>query len=598
MRVFSDDASSGPIVCYQAGDDWLAQDFPAVPRTSPHCLSCTDVSSRSATCTGNDNAGNTCELRADRSGCTVDAGDCSYSSCLTCVGGVASMNENFAAVSSTVPIMSRAAGLLGPLNLFQCPLDGCVGQSNEDNVTSLTGCESGYVGIICGVCDVGYTKESRTCIQCTDAGDSIAVALALMAVAVLLLVMACCVSTRRKTFEKERSLEILILEFAYGSGLIVQGKVVIGLLQIVTELPVALSVVFPPAFASLLKGIRVLMLDVFAIFHVDCIGTMSVHGKFALIMASPWFCVVFILFVEGIANKRALRSDTPEAVAEARSQARGKTWYRVFFVFFLLFPLLSKTVFHMFLCQALGPSENWHSDDLSVDCDVALHVVFEVVATVFIFVSRHPFLCRLLLQNSNCSFSKLDQLGLRPQVYPVGIPLMFFTLLRRDERRRKRTVYAVDTADTEGEVQNEENEQPRQNEGRHRSSMKKGLETTEDSTFAFLRQDYKPEYYYFECVFLVEKLILTGLIIFVSRHTVLCRLLLQNSFSKLDQLSDCDRRSTPAPFFRWHHADCVKRASHYSKQKRSLPAALRTGCLRDRCRLHILRDRGRGMALC
>lgn len=38
--------------------------------------------------------------------------------------------------------------------------------------------------------------------------------------------------------------------------------------------------------------------------------------------------------------------------------------------------------------------------------------------------------------------------------------------------------------------------------------------------FEFLVKDYQPKYYYFECVFLVEKLILTGLLIFVPPGTI------------------------------------------------------------------------------
>eukprot|EP01048_Picozoa_sp_COSAG05_P009696 COSAG05_NODE_809_length_7187_cov_20.173109_4_plen_336_part_00 len=38
--------------------------------------------------------------------------------------------------------------------------------------------------------------------------------------------------------------------------------------------------------------------------------------------------------------------------------------------------------------------------------------------------------------------------------------------------------------------------------------------------FSFLVKDYQPKYYYFECVFLVEKLILTGLLIFVPPGTI------------------------------------------------------------------------------
>lgn len=37
--------------------------------------------------------------------------------------------------------------------------------------------------------------------------------------------------------------------------------------------------------------------------------------------------------------------------------------------------------------------------------------------------------------------------------------------------------------------------------------------------FEFLVKDYQPKYFYFECIFLIEKLILTGLLIFVPTRT-------------------------------------------------------------------------------
>jgi hypothetical protein len=40
------------------------------------------------------------------------------------------------------------------------------------------------------------------------------------------------------------------------------------------------------------------------------------------------------------------------------------------------------------------------------------------------------------------------------------------------------------------------------------------------SSFDFLRKEYRDDYYYFECVVLVEKLILTGLLIFIAQGTV------------------------------------------------------------------------------
>ena len=60
----------------------------------------------------------------------------------------------------------------------------------------------------------------------------------------------------------------------------------------------------------------------------------------------------------------------------------------------------------MFNCQWLADEERWHRDDLRINCDDSVHALFQVIAGAFIFV------------------------------YPVGIPVVFFAQLRRDDRQR------------------------------------------------------------------------------------------------------------------------------------------------------------------
>ena len=78
---------------------------------------------------------------------------------------------------------------------------------------------------------------------------------------------------------------------------------------------------------------------------------------------------------------------------------------RTFFVIFLLYPLLSRTTFHMMptSCQMLAEGERWHMDDYSIDCGSATHITFIAFAAVCILA------------------------------YPIGIPLAFLYLLRRNE---------------------------------------------------------------------------------------------------------------------------------------------------------------------
>ena len=137
----------------------------------------------------------------------------------------------------------------------------------------------------------------------------------------------------------------------------------------------------------------------------------------------------------------------------------------------------------------MGPQERWHRDDFSVDCDSGKHTFVAVLAVVGI------------------------------AVYPVGVPVVFWYLLWRDEQQRKPAgtvrrvevpAAATDKGDSAAHVSAVTGSNARPN---------RGEQDGEDagSSFSFLRVDYKPKYYYYECVILLEKMLLTGLLAFVDQ---------------------------------------------------------------------------------
>ena len=54
-------------------------------------------------------------------------------------------------------------------------------------------------------------------------------------------------------------------------------------------------------------------------------------------------------------------------------------------------------------CWEVGPDETWHMDDMAIDCASGTHVMFMMLGYIFIIL------------------------------YPIGIPLTFLLLLRRNE---------------------------------------------------------------------------------------------------------------------------------------------------------------------
>ena len=237
----------------------------------------------------------------------------------------------------------------------------------------------------------------------------------------------------------------------------VMGKILIGLLQMLSELPAALALSFPAGFAAVLDAVQIFLLDVFEVFRIDCIAPLSVHARFSTIMVLPFVGVAIVQLLHCIADARAGRGGVdPELVAHRHASNKAKASYHMFFVIFLLYPLLSRTAFHMTptACWSLGPDESWHMDDMSVDCSSGVHVGFMVAGSVFIVV------------------------------YPIGIPLAFLFFLVRDKGAVVRSSL------------------------QHESATESGTAATAaSSAYDFLKKDYKPAYYYFECVNLLEKLL-------------------------------------------------------------------------------------------
>jgi hypothetical protein len=50
---------------------------------------------------------------------------------------------------------------------------------------------------------------------------------------------------------------------------------------------------------------RIILLDVFEVFRVDCVAPLSVHIKFLIIMTFPWIGVGVVQLLHCIANCRA-----------------------------------------------------------------------------------------------------------------------------------------------------------------------------------------------------------------------------------------------------------------------------------------------------
>jgi hypothetical protein len=109
----------------------------------------------------------------------------------------------------------------------------------------------------------------------------------------------------------------------------VLGKILIGLLQILSELPAALALSFPDAFTAVLRAMKIFLFDIFEVFRVDCITPLSVHAKFMITMALPLLGAAIVKLLCCVADARASRGGADaELVAERRAENKATASYR------------------------------------------------------------------------------------------------------------------------------------------------------------------------------------------------------------------------------------------------------------------------------
>jgi hypothetical protein len=470
--------TTGLLLCYDTGTDWSVGDF---AEKISKCQPCGD--------------------------------------CLQCENGVAKVRAGFmvSEADKAVGPRSVSTGLVGPLAVFTCPLEGSA-ENPACNGTQADGtlaCGVGYEGALCSVCAAKYSKTGGECIDCSDGAGyaSVFVAAAVGVAVIGACVLISCYSSKKEKKDTAGGTAKAVANFV-GAGtdgvgdvtnLMVLGKILIGLLQITSELPAALALQFPDAFTAVLGAMKVFLLDVFEVFRIDCITPLSVHAKFVATMAFPLAGIAGVQLLRCIANARAGRGGADDALADTRRAENKATAYsRTFFVIFLLYPLLSRTAFHMTptACWKVGPDETWHMDDMAIDCDSALHSIFLGLGAFCIVL------------------------------YPIGIPLTFLFLLVRNDRKSEkrgwckgwcnRRIYPGEegeaaASDTDPEAESKKVRQRRKAVIGDEAGNASAATRLDGSAYDFLKKDYKPQFYYFECVTLFEKLLLTGLLVFVDQ---------------------------------------------------------------------------------
>jgi hypothetical protein len=182
----------------------------------------------------------------------------------------------------------------------------------------------------------------------------------------------------------------LKLTISFFDSLMVKLRILISMVQVLSQLGVVYSIPFPSLYSNLLRWIGLLELNFIDILPLGCVMTVGFH--FSLLVRT---LVLPALLLVALAAK-AVRA--PAKVADFFNGLN-------FLVLFLIYPSTSAAVFAAFQCEELSDGTRWLRADLSVDCDGDFHTLFRYYA------------------------------GLMVIVYPLGTPLFYLFLLRRNRAR-------------------------------------------------------------------------------------------------------------------------------------------------------------------
>jgi hypothetical protein len=427
---------------------------------------------------------------------------------------------------SSLPQVVAAAGPNGtttagatavPRNLFKCPYEGaCLGE-DPTNSSKLMRCKEGYTGILCAICQPQWHRSTEGCIQCTEqnTGNSW-YGLVFTAIAAPLVLLW------RLVIKPHLQMQAAGLPEGEGMqhvGLETKFKIVVSLFQVVGSFPFTLSLTYPAQFTTMLNYVRIIFLDIIELVRVDCLMQTSLYvntglaalllpGLIVLLYIPPTLCLCTQ------SGRQAKREGTAYQSALNRS----------FFVIFMLYPYLSKTSFRAFACRDLDEGEKYHMDYYEVDCNSDEYILFRYFALGMLIA------------------------------FPVGLPLLFFVLLyaNREELKKvktessgmelllgpqaKRSDDKEKKKDKESggggvDLQREADEAKAsglppavvkmlQKRASRAKAKKKRWWQGGSEKYSFLTRDYRPEFYYFECIELVRKMLLAGAIIFLSQGSI------------------------------------------------------------------------------
>jgi hypothetical protein len=251
--------------------------------------------------------------------------------------------------------------------VFKCPLasTACVNSS----------CAPSYDGPLCSNCVAPFGRSSLSG-ECTECSETLNwVIIIASALVVYVLAIGC--------------MYLLAHDSATGHTAVAVLKIALGTMQILSSVAVAFKLTFPDPFAQFLSLVKVFAMDMFGFLQIGCVGTYTYREKLLLSCALPPVLLVGIEIFYTCTSRG--NDDKKRAMREVSIKM-------AFASLFLTYPIVSQTVFQVFMCRDLG-SASYLVVDYQISCDDAEWSTLSSVGVVAVIVYpiAIPVLTLLLL---------------------------------------------------------------------------------------------------------------------------------------------------------------------------------------------------------
>ena len=336
-------------------------------------------------------------LRGDDQAATSECVPCGDLECVACGAGELVVRTEYSVAQIDQPWL-----------VFKCPFEGACQNTGEQR------CKIGHTGLLCAVCEDGYSLDRDDCVECSATNSNPYAAGALVGAASV--VAAAIYLWYRRGCGPEGNAEPLQglianpLQVFNGSGVNLRGsassgsgkaaaammqkkttdlytllrvvyqpgRIIVGYIQVVTQIGPVLDLEFPRYIRALLEALKPFMIDLQSILQLDCLsgGLLNFYATWILRVFVIPAAMLGIVGLQYCYERRRVGHGTAAGIFKANA----------FVVVFLCYPGVCNQAFGMFNCREVGVDLSVLVKDYSVHCSTEKHTTFQVIAGLYIAV--------------------------------------------------------------------------------------------------------------------------------------------------------------------------------------------------------------------